>query len=64
MILNWLALTKLNSRTFAGRDGFSAIATFFELYPFVVQTMQAMSTRSDSERGWDGETVTKASGCS
>ena len=39
-----------------------AIATFFELYPFVVQTMQAMSTRSDPEWGRDGETVIKASG--
>ena len=38
------------------------IATFFELYPFVVQTMQAMSTRSSPEWGWNGETATKASG--
>ena len=38
------------------------ITTFFELYLFVVQTIQAMSTRSCPEWGWDGESVTKASG--
>ncbi len=39
-------------------------STFFQLYPFVVQTMEAIVTRN-SEYGewlWDSETITKANG--
>jgi len=39
-----------------------ALSTFFELYPFLVQALQAMVARSDDEWGWDAETVTKANG--